>query len=240
MNTPAGQEEPGPPDGGYPVFSATEMGRRRDALAGLLAERGIGQALIYGFDRSGSAIAWLTGWPVTREAALVFTPGERDLMYVCFNNHVPNARRLAPDEPQLADRFRPLAPTGSAPWHFVRGPAGAPRRNWAYGGPENPAAVSHPMTPSTGAASGSATMVRRLTITAARASTTGPGSLPPRTAAAAPSTSSAARPTGSAICAGSVGRAGERCIAASAHPARPAIDDLDAFLTPGSPILTGR
>lgn len=88
---------PGPAADGDPAFSATEMSRRRDALASLLAQRGISQVLVYGFDRSGSAIGWLTGWPVTREAALLFSPGERDLMFVCFNNHVPNARRLAPD-----------------------------------------------------------------------------------------------------------------------------------------------
>ena len=73
------------------------MARRRAALAGLLQEYGAERALIYGFDRSGSAIQWLTGWPVTREAALLLEPGERDLLFVCFNNHVPNARRLAPD-----------------------------------------------------------------------------------------------------------------------------------------------
>ena len=73
------------------------MARRRAALAGLLQEHGAERALVYGFDRSGSAIQWLTGWPVTREAALLLEPGERDLLFVCFNNHVPNARRLAPD-----------------------------------------------------------------------------------------------------------------------------------------------
>jgi Xaa-Pro dipeptidase len=72
------------------------MARRHDALAGLLDEQGAEHALVYGFDRSGSAIGWLTGWPVTREAALLFTPGRRDLLFVCFNNHVPNARRRAP------------------------------------------------------------------------------------------------------------------------------------------------
>ena len=45
----------------------------------------------------GRPSQWLTGWPVTREAALLLRPGERDLLFVCFNNHVPNARRLAPD-----------------------------------------------------------------------------------------------------------------------------------------------
>jgi Xaa-Pro dipeptidase len=73
------------------------MARRRDALSGLLREHGADLALVYGFDRSGSAIPWLTGWPVTREAALLLRPGERDLLFVCFNNHVPNARKLAPD-----------------------------------------------------------------------------------------------------------------------------------------------
>jgi Xaa-Pro dipeptidase len=73
------------------------MARRREALTDLLREHGTDQALVYGFDRSGSAVEWLTGWPVTREAALLLRPGQRDLLFVCFNNHVPNARRLAPD-----------------------------------------------------------------------------------------------------------------------------------------------
>lgn len=71
------------------------MARRRDALAGLLREQGVAHALIYGCDRSGTAVPWLTGWPVTREAALVFSPGEQDVMFVCYDNHVPNARRIA-------------------------------------------------------------------------------------------------------------------------------------------------
>lgn len=35
------------------------------------------------------------------------------------------ARMLTLHRYQLVDRFRPLAPAGSAPWHFVLGPAGA-------------------------------------------------------------------------------------------------------------------
>src|SRR5262249_25111563 len=100
-----GQYGPGPqlPDSqplasdGYPGFSPAEMARRRDALTDLLREHGADRALVYGFDRSGSAVEWLTGWPVTREGALLLRPGQRDLLFVCFNNHVPNARRLAPD-----------------------------------------------------------------------------------------------------------------------------------------------
>jgi len=73
------------------------MDRRRAVLAGVLASRGLGAALVYGADRSGTAVQWLTGWPVSREAALVFAPGQQDVLYVCYDNHVPNARRLAPD-----------------------------------------------------------------------------------------------------------------------------------------------
>jgi Xaa-Pro aminopeptidase len=82
---------------GYPRFSGQEMRRRREALTRLLDSRGLTHALVYGADRSGTAIQWLTGWPVTREAALVFSPGERSVMFVCYDNHVPNARRMALD-----------------------------------------------------------------------------------------------------------------------------------------------
>jgi Xaa-Pro aminopeptidase len=77
-------------------FTPAEMARRRRALEDVLARRETGHVLVYGAERAGSAIGWLTGWPVTREAALVLSPGEPDIMFVCFDNHVPNARRLAP------------------------------------------------------------------------------------------------------------------------------------------------
>jgi Xaa-Pro dipeptidase len=51
--------------------------------------------LVYGANRSGTAVGWLTRWPVTREAIVVVTPGERDVLYVGFYNHVPNAQRIA-------------------------------------------------------------------------------------------------------------------------------------------------
>ncbi len=86
----------GAPDSWYPAFTATEMERRHRALAGLLERRGIDHALLYGADRSGSAVPWVTGWPVTHEAAAVISRGERDVLFVSFDNHVPNARLLAP------------------------------------------------------------------------------------------------------------------------------------------------
>jgi Xaa-Pro dipeptidase len=79
----------------YPRFSDAEMARRRDALAAELEAAGASHAIVYGANRSGPAIGWLTRWPVTREALCVFTPGERDLLLVNFYNHIPNAQRMA-------------------------------------------------------------------------------------------------------------------------------------------------
>jgi Xaa-Pro dipeptidase len=79
----------------YPRFSDAEMARRREALAAELEAAGAGHAVIYGANRAGPAVGWLTRWPVTREALCVFTPGERDVLLVNFYNHVPNAERIA-------------------------------------------------------------------------------------------------------------------------------------------------
>jgi Xaa-Pro dipeptidase len=79
----------------YPRFSEAEIERRRAVVARAMAARGTEHAVLYGANRSGSAIPWLTRWPVTREALCVFTPGERDLLLVDFYNHVPNATRIA-------------------------------------------------------------------------------------------------------------------------------------------------
>jgi Xaa-Pro dipeptidase len=81
--------------GDYPRFSDAEMARRRAALTQVMAEREVDHLLIHGANRSGPAVGWLTRWPVTREAYVVVAPGERDLLFVDFYNHVPNARRIA-------------------------------------------------------------------------------------------------------------------------------------------------
>lgn len=79
----------------YPRFSDAEMALRRDALAAELEAAGADHALLYGANKAGPAVGWLTRWPVTREALCVFTPGARDLLLVNFYNHVPNAQRIA-------------------------------------------------------------------------------------------------------------------------------------------------
>jgi Xaa-Pro aminopeptidase len=71
------------------------MARRIAALDTVMAQREVAHALIYGANRTGSAIGWLTRWPVTREALVVHSPGLRPVLLVNFYNHVPNAQRIA-------------------------------------------------------------------------------------------------------------------------------------------------
>jgi Xaa-Pro dipeptidase len=79
-----------------PGFSASELRRRRAAFGRELDRAGVSHALVYGANRSGSAVPWLTGWPVTREALVVVAPDEDDdVLLVSFFNHVPQARRLS-------------------------------------------------------------------------------------------------------------------------------------------------
>lgn len=79
----------------YPRFSAAEMERRRALTAAAMAKAEVDHLVIYGANRFGGAIQWLTQWPVTTEAVGVITPGTRDALYIQYYNHLPLARRLA-------------------------------------------------------------------------------------------------------------------------------------------------
>jgi len=79
----------------YPKFSAAEMARRRAAVEAALAEAGAEHLVFCGYNRAGSAVQWLTQWPVTTEAIGVFSPGKPDALFVQYVNHAPLARRIA-------------------------------------------------------------------------------------------------------------------------------------------------
>ena len=93
----------------YPRFSDAEMERRHAALAAAMAERDVEHVVVYGANRAGSAVGWLTRWPVTREALVVVTPGEPDRLLVNFYNHVPNAQRIATEAEVRWAGERPMA-----------------------------------------------------------------------------------------------------------------------------------
>lgn len=81
----------------YPRFSAGEMLRRHGAVEALLTQAGCDHLVFCGADRAGSAVQWLTGWPVTAEAVGVLSPEKCNALFVQYHNHVPQARRLASD-----------------------------------------------------------------------------------------------------------------------------------------------
>lgn len=84
-------------DQDHPRFSDAEFARRRRALADVMSAHGCDCVLVCGENRAGSGVQWLTGWPVTTEAIVLFTPGKRELMFVEWHNHWPLARRIARD-----------------------------------------------------------------------------------------------------------------------------------------------
>src|SRR5262249_37129501 len=81
----------------HPRFSDAEYARRHAALAQTMAAAGVDHALIVTAQNVGNATRWLTNWPGTMQALLVFRPGERSTMHVEFYNHVPQARLIARD-----------------------------------------------------------------------------------------------------------------------------------------------
>lgn len=78
-------------------FSDQEFARRRRVLADTAAEHDCDAILLCGEERTGTGVGWLTGWPTSARAFVVFKPGERDVLFVEHVNHVPNARGIARD-----------------------------------------------------------------------------------------------------------------------------------------------
>jgi Xaa-Pro aminopeptidase len=62
-----------------------------------MQKHGIDDLLIVTDQRAGNAPQWVTGWPGTVEAFVLFKPDEPMTMHVEWYNHVPLARRIARD-----------------------------------------------------------------------------------------------------------------------------------------------
>jgi Xaa-Pro aminopeptidase len=85
----------------YPRYSDAEMERRRAAISALLEQAQANHLVFCGANRFGSAVQWLTHWPVTAEAVGVFTPGRPDAMFVQYVNHARLAQQIA-DKAEVA------------------------------------------------------------------------------------------------------------------------------------------
>ena len=82
-------------DGGLPSFSAAEYARRRAAVDALAERERLDGLILFGTGGGDLGVQYLSGWPVTREAWLVYQPGAEPTLLVQFYNHLPNAARLA-------------------------------------------------------------------------------------------------------------------------------------------------
>ncbi len=127
-----GTPRPGPPP---PDFSDAEFADRRARVEQLAQQHDLDAVVAYGANRFGSAVPWLTGWPVTREAVVVLRPGRRPSLFVGFPNHVPNAQRIARDADvagcgdRTADTvLGALAPRGAGARVGTIGPVPVPLR----------------------------------------------------------------------------------------------------------------
>ena len=79
----------------YPRFSDGEYARRHAALGEIMARHGCDHLLVVTDHRTGNAPQWVTGWPGTVEAYVIFKPGEQLLMHMEWYNHFPLGRKLA-------------------------------------------------------------------------------------------------------------------------------------------------
>lgn len=80
-------------------------------MAGVMGRHGADHLLIVTDQRSGNAPQWVTGWPGTVEALVIFKPGERMAMHVEWHNHVPLATRIARDADVRWGEHRGIAKT---------------------------------------------------------------------------------------------------------------------------------
>src|ERR1700741_1452336 len=69
-----------------PRFSDAEMPRRRAATETAMREAGTEHLVFCGYNRAGSAVQWLTQWPVTVQAVGLFSPGKPHALVVQWMN----------------------------------------------------------------------------------------------------------------------------------------------------------
>ena len=72
-------------------FTNQEFQDRWDIVISYLKQQKLDSLIIYGAERAGSAIPWLTGWSVTAEAVLVISLDSDAKLYVQYYNHFPQA-----------------------------------------------------------------------------------------------------------------------------------------------------
>ena len=79
----------------YPRFSDAELARRRAAVREAMGEQGVSALVVYGSWAAHNEVQYLSGFPVSWEAVLVFAMEGDSTLLIQFYNHLPNARAMA-------------------------------------------------------------------------------------------------------------------------------------------------
>src|SRR5258707_13113840 len=75
----------------YPRFSDAEYARRHAGIARAMEAKGVDHVLIVTVQNVGNATRWMTCWPGTAEALLLFRRGERMGMFGAYHNPAAGA-----------------------------------------------------------------------------------------------------------------------------------------------------
>ena len=81
----------------YPRFSDAEYARRHKLLGDVMERAGVDHLLVVTDHRVGNAPQWVTAWPGTVEAYVVFKPGVKMTMFMEWYNHFPLGKKIARD-----------------------------------------------------------------------------------------------------------------------------------------------
>jgi Xaa-Pro dipeptidase len=79
----------------YPTFSDREIATRHQALYKLMEQENVDALLIYGSGRYASDVYWLSDWPSSREAYVLFQTGKEPVILMQLFNHFPMARVMS-------------------------------------------------------------------------------------------------------------------------------------------------
>jgi Xaa-Pro dipeptidase len=79
----------------YPTFSDGEIATRHQTVYKLMEQENVDALLIYGSGRYASDIYWLSDWPSSREAYVLFQTGKEPVILMQLFNHFPMARVLS-------------------------------------------------------------------------------------------------------------------------------------------------
>jgi Xaa-Pro aminopeptidase len=79
----------------YPRFSDQEIARRHAAIYKLMEQEGVDALLVYGSGRYASDVYWLSDWPSSREAYVLFQNGKNPVVLMQLFNHYPMAKVMS-------------------------------------------------------------------------------------------------------------------------------------------------